>query len=87
MDTIKQLILEGKTKEAIRFLDTYIEKYPTADDAWYLRGNAYRKEENFQQALNNYIKAIELNPDSPAAGAHAMLMNILNYTNKDVYNP
>lgn len=87
MNTIKQLIFENKTSEAIRLLDTYIEKYPAADDAWYLRGNAYRKEENFQQALNNYLKAIELNPDSPAVEAHAMLMKILNYNNKEIYNP
>lgn len=87
MEAIKKLIYEGNTQEAIRLLDEYIEIHPTADEAWYLRGNAYRKEENNRQALNNYLKAMELNPESPAVGAHAMLMKILNYNNKEIYNP
>lgn len=87
MDDIRQLIFEGNTVDAIRLLDEYIALHPTVDEAWYLRGNAYRKEENFQQALNNYLKAMELNPESPAVEAHAMLMKILNFVNKEVYNP
>ncbi len=87
MDNIKQLIYENKTSKAIRLLDECINQDPTADEAWYLRGNAYRKQENFQQALNNYLKAIEINPDSPAKEAHVMLMKILNYYNKEIYNP
>lgn len=87
MESIKKLIFEGSTQEAIRRLDEYITKYPDEDEAWFLRGNAYRKEENFQQALNNYLKAIELNPDSPAVQAHNMLIKILNYYNKETYNP
>lgn len=42
MGTIKQLITDGKTDEAIRLLDEYIEKNITSGEAYYLRGNAYR---------------------------------------------
>lgn len=87
METIKQLIYEGRLDEAIGLLDEYINQHPLDDGAWYLRGNAYRKQENFQQALNNYLQAMELNPDSPATQAHAMLMKILEYHNKDMLNP
>jgi cytochrome c-type biogenesis protein CcmH/NrfG len=87
MDTIKQLIYDGKLDEAIHLLDIHITTYPTDDDAWFLRGNAYRKKADFQQALNNYLKAITLNPDSPAVQAYALLMQILDYNNNDVYNP
>lgn len=87
MDKIKELIFEGNIHDAIRLLDEYIALHPAADEAWYLRGNAYRKEENYRQALNNYLKAIELNPDSPAVQAHAMLIRILDFVNKEVYNP
>ena len=44
METIKQLITDGKTDEAIRLLDEYIEKNTSSDEAYYLRGNAYRKK-------------------------------------------
>ncbi|MDH6306466.1 cytochrome c-type biogenesis protein CcmH/NrfG [Parabacteroides sp. PF5-5] len=87
MDNIKQLIYEGKLEEAIRQLDAYIAEHPEADEAWYLRGNAYRKTEDFQQALNSYLKAMEINPDSPAADAYQILTKILDYRNKEVYNP
>lgn len=53
---------------------------------YYLLGNAYRKMGNWQQALNNYLEAIERNPESPAVSARDMIMNILNFYNKDMYN-
>ncbi|MDR1201610.1 MAG: tetratricopeptide repeat protein [Tannerellaceae bacterium] len=87
MNDIKQLIYDGKLDEAIHLLDIHITEYPADDNAWYLRGNAYRKKANFQQALNNYLEAMALNPNSPAAQAHVMLMQILDYNNNDVYNP
>ncbi|MBQ4162742.1 MAG: tetratricopeptide repeat protein [Parabacteroides sp.] len=86
METIKQLISEGKTDEAIRLLDEYIQKEQTSDEAFYLRGNAYRKKGEVRQALNNYLTAMELNPESPAVIAHNQMISILNFYNKDMYN-
>ena len=60
--------------------------FPGKDEAYYLRGNAYRKQGNWQQALNNYQYAIDLNPESPAQHAYQMAMDILNFYNKDMYN-
>ena len=37
-------------------------------------------------ALNNYLEAIEHNPDSPALQAKDMMMDILNFYNKDMFN-
>ena len=59
----------------------------TKSDELYERGNALRKQGNWQEAINCYIEAIELNPDSPAVEAKAMLDDILNFYNKDAYNP
>lgn len=53
----------------------------------YERGNDYRRQGNWQEAINSYIQAIELDPDSPAVEAKAMLDDILNYYHKDAYNP
>ena len=58
----------------------------TAEE-YYKLGNEYRKMVNLQEALNNYINAIELDPDSPAVEAKKMLDDILNYYCKDIYNP
>lgn len=53
----------------------------------YERGNAFRRQGNWQDAINCYVEAIELDPDSPAAEAKAMLDDILNFYHKDAYNP
>ena len=87
LNTIKELIKEGKLDTAIEQLNAYIQSDTTQDDEpYYLLGNAYRKQSNWQMALNNYLEAIERNPESPAANAHQMMMDILNFYNKDMYN-
>ena len=53
----------------------------------YEQGNDYRRQGNWQEAINSYIQAIELDPNSPAVEAKAMLDDILNYYHKDAYNP
>lgn len=54
---------------------------------YYQLGNEYRQQGNWQEAINHYMEAIELDPDSPAVEAKQMLEDILNYYNKDMYNP
>ena len=83
---IKELIREGQLETAIEQLSQYIQTNSTDDEPYYLLGNAYRKQENWQLALNNYLEAIERNPESPAVQAHQMMMDILNFYNKDMYN-
>ena len=58
----------------------------TAEE-WYERGNAFRKESKWHEAINCYIQAIELDPDSPAVEAKRMLDDIMAYYCKDMYNP
>ena len=80
---IRRLIHEGQVAEAIRALDS---DFPARDEAYYLRGNAYRKQADWQQALNDYQRAADLNPDSPAVSARRALLDILEFYNKDMYN-
>lgn len=54
---------------------------------YYLQGNEYRRQGNWQQALNCYLESIALDPQSPAVEAKQMLDDILNFYNKDAYNP
>ena len=83
---IKELIKEGQLETAIEQLSQYIQLDSTDDELYYLLGNAYRKQGNWQLALNNYLEAMERNPESPAVQAHQMMMDILNFYNKDMYN-
>lgn len=58
----------------------------TAED-FYAKGNDFRRQGNWQEAINNYIEAIRLDPQSPAVEAKKMLDDILNFYCKDMYNP
>ena len=84
---IKEQIKDGNIEAAIYGLNQYIqEKQDCNDEPCYLLGNAYRKRGDWQLALNNYLEAIERNPESPAIHARKMLMDILEFYNKDMYN-
>lgn len=58
----------------------------TAED-WYRKGNEYRRSSDWKHAIDCYMEAIELDPESPAVEAKKMLDDILNFYNKDAYNP
>lgn len=87
LNDIKQLINDGNTETAIMLLTDFItNNTDKIDTAYYLMGNAFRKQGNWQGALNSYQEAIQINPESPAADARAMVMDILNFYNKDMFN-
>ena len=56
-------------------------------NAYYLRGNAYCQNGNVRMALNSYLESMELDPDGPAAEAYRHLQELLDFYNKDYYNP
>lgn len=86
METIKQLISGGNIQEALRLLDDYLIHHKDSEEAWFLRGNAYRKIGETRLAINSYLEAIALNPQSPAQEAYNMMIKILDFYNKDMYN-
>lgn len=58
----------------------------TAEE-YYQQGNEYRRQGDWQHAINCYMEATAIDPDSPAQEARKMLEDILNFYNKDAYNP
>ena len=59
----------------------------TLANAYYLRGNAYRQQGNVRMALNSYLESMDLDPDGPAAEAYRHIQELLDFYNKDYYNP
>lgn len=77
---------EGAEK-AIAEAKNYISSQTEGlDFAYYILGNAYRKLGDWQGAINNYLEAMAINPDSPAKQAYEMANDILDFFNKDMYN-
>lgn len=84
---IVDLLNKGKADEAIELATEFLtQTHDPKDQLYYLRGNAYRKKGDWQHALNDYLEAITINPESPAKHAYDMAIDILNFFNKDMYN-
>lgn len=84
---IKELLWKNQVEQAIQELNLLLlSDFPHQDQIYYLRGNAYRKHADWRRALNDYQRAIDLNPQSPAVEAKRALMDILEFYNKDMYN-
>lgn len=73
--------------EEIKNLEEQISKNPGDDTLHYKLGNAYRKTGNWKAAIKSYLTASEINPASPAAEACKSIMDILEFYNRDLYNP
>lgn len=86
---LKERIDRGEVDAAIEELTELLQNPSVEherDMLYYLRGNAYRKKGDWKRTLDNYQYAIEINPDSPAAQARTMVMDILNFYHKDMFN-
>lgn len=84
----KRLLQEGQIEEVMQRIQELLHAGThLADELYYLLGNAYRKQQNWQQAINCYSEAVAVNPESPAREARTMILDILNFYHKDLYNP
>lgn len=87
---LKETLRGLSSEEAIARLTEFIDSNPEAadlDEALTLRGMKYWGLQKRSAAINDYLAAIRLNPDSKAVQALKAANEILDYYNKDLYNP
>lgn len=88
---IKEMLSRSEGDDALKAASEIIESNgvsrETLANAYYLRGNAYRQNGNVRMALNSYLESMELDPDGPAAEAYRHIQELLDFYNKDYYNP
>lgn len=53
----------------------------------YLKGSVFMKEGKWKQATDCFLRSEELDAESPAVEVRKMLSDIMNFYNKDLYNP
>ena len=86
-DRVSALLDAHKADEAIALVEAFRAEGGVLDDTlFYLLGNAWRKKGNWKMAMDNYLEAVALNPESPAAQALDIANEILDFYNKDMYN-
>ncbi|MBP5424431.1 MAG: tetratricopeptide repeat protein [Paludibacteraceae bacterium] len=86
LNEIKERIASGDIDGGILLLKQYIERFPESHDAYFIWGNACRRKEDWQGALNAYQVAIDINPESPARLAYDAIQEVLAFYNKDMFN-
>jgi tetratricopeptide (TPR) repeat protein len=59
---INGYFIENNEKEALRYADEAIERYPEVSDFYYLRGVINNSREKYGKALEDFDKAIGLSP-------------------------
>lgn len=86
LNHIRQLINEGHVDTAISRLNDWLQRLLAHGGSILSFGKCLSEKGDWQGALNNYQEAIALDPESPAADARKMVMDILNFYNKDMFN-
>ena len=88
---IKDMLSRSEGEAALSAANEIVKNTTTSKEtlamAYYLRGNAYRQQGNVRLALNSYLESMELDPDGPAAEAYSHIQELLDFYNKDYYNP
>lgn len=90
MKTLNEVRNRIKTEtydSAISILSEFIDRNPENDEALTLRGLKHWGAGKRALAINDYLAAIAINPDSKAVEALSAANGILDYRNKDLYNP
>lgn len=83
LDEIKNL----DAARAIEVLTAHINSFPEDDEALTERGLKYWSQGQRREAINDYLAALKINPQSRAKMALEFVNSILDYYNKDLYNP
>lgn len=84
---LKAAIRTASFEEAVEKLTQYINLHPQEDEPLTLRGMKYWGAGKRSLAINDYLAAITINPESRARQALNAAREILDYRNKDLYNP
>lgn len=88
LEQIKQQISAGLTpEEAITILTEYLTENPNDEEALTMRGLKHWSCGHRSEAINDYLAAIKINPESKAKMAMQATYDILDFYNKDLYNP
>ena len=88
MESLKEQIRLLGADEAIALLDKWIAEHPEDVEAYTLRGMNHFGAGHRSAAIGDYLTALRLDPDNARARQALDYANsILDYYNKDLYNP
>ena len=84
--TIQSHIGDGRLEEAVTLIQEALGHNPHDARLYYLRGRACMKQGRWGDAISNFLRSEQIEPDGPAREAREMLEDIMAFYNKDMYN-
>lgn len=84
---IKLFTEQERYDDALVLVEDLLKDNSQDDMLWYLKGNIYKKQEQWQQAIDSYTEAITINRENPATTMRRICIDILNFYDKTMYNP
>lgn len=88
MTSLKDRIRLLGADEAILLLDNWLAEHPDDVEAYTLRGMKHFGAGHRADAIGDYLTALRIDPDNARARQALDYANsILDYYNKDLYNP
>lgn len=88
LEYIKAQISSGcSSDDALRMLDELVADFPQSDEVLTERGMLHWGRGERAAAIEDYLSALRINPESNAKIALESVNSILDYYNKDLYNP
>ena len=86
-EKIKKEIDLGHIEKANNMVEEALTNNENDAFLHYLKGSIFMKKGDWQQATNSFLRSEELDAESPAVEVRKMLNDIMNFYNKDLYNP
>ncbi len=77
----------GHDDECMEALDRFIQVNPASDGAYLLRGRLHWRLAHRAAAINDLNAALRINPQSEASTMLSSINSILDFYDKDRYNP
>lgn len=78
----------GNLNEAETLFNKAITENPNNAEAFFNRGKVNRQRGKFSEAINDFQKALDINPNyNQAKVSIEMVKGIISFRNPDLYNP
>lgn len=85
-EEIKELIENNELEAALERVEERLANDENDDMAYFLKGMICWKDNDWAGTIENYHKAMELNPDGPGGEALVITMQIINFSNPQIFN-
>lgn len=84
---VQQMIADNQLDDAINAISGLLCDKGDNSELLFERGKLQWKQGRKKEAMSDYAAAAQIDPESPAVTALEMARNVMDFYNRDMYNP